>query len=101
MLSRGLFRKFLVHMSTGIGPQDLTQHDGGVRRWRKLKGKFHGQVWRLALSGYGDAQKGLFVRRTERRIRIGIREEFTLQVSWLVNEASVRAFEAVLRLMGG
>ena len=101
MLSRGLFREFLVNMRAGIGPQDLAQHNSGVGRGRKLKGKLHRQVWRLALRGYGNAQKSLFVRCTERRMRIGIREEFAPQVARLVNEASVRAFEAVLWLMRG
>ena len=57
MLSRGLFREFLVNMRAGIGPQDLAQHNSGVGRGRKLKGKLHRQVWRLALRGYGNAPK--------------------------------------------
>ena len=101
MLSRGLLREFLVNMRAGIGPQDLAQHNSGVGRGRKLKGKLHRQVWRPALRGYGNAQKSLLVRCTERRIRISIRKEFAPQVARLVNEASVRAFEAVLWLMRG
>ena len=44
MLSRGLLREFLVNMRAGIGPQDLAQHNSGVGRRRKLKGKLHRQV---------------------------------------------------------
>ena len=51
MLSRGLFREFLVNMRARIGPQDLAQHNSGVGRRRKLKGKLHRQVWRPALRG--------------------------------------------------